>query len=103
MLCAYNGQLVLTRRRPIARKISGIGVWDNVLEIMTVIAVVTNCALVGRTSSVIWTAVPPVTDAVKVSTVTGTTVIKVAVTQLPALRAFTIDAAHSILCFSEII
>jgi Calcium-activated chloride channel len=70
------------RRRPIARKISGIGVWDNVLEIMTVIAVVTNCALVGRTSSVIWTAVPPVTDAIKVRiTVTLPTVTQLAVVQ----------------------
>jgi hypothetical protein len=46
---------------------------------MTVIAVVTNCALVGRTSSVIWAAVPPVTDAVKVNTVAKYTVITLAV------------------------
>lgn len=28
--------------------------WDNVLELMTVIAVITNCALIGVTSSHYW-------------------------------------------------
>ncbi|CAM9497815.1 unnamed protein product [Laminaria digitata] len=43
-----------TRRRPIALKSGGIGVWDNVLELMTVIAVITNCALIGVTSTRWW-------------------------------------------------
>lgn len=42
------------RRRPIALKSSGIGVWDNVLEVMSVIAVITNCALIGVTSTTWW-------------------------------------------------
>lgn len=42
------------RRRPIALKSSGIGVWDNVLQLMTVVAVITNCALVGVTSTRLW-------------------------------------------------
>lgn len=35
-------------------KSGGIGVWDNVLELMTVIAVITNCALIGVTSTRLW-------------------------------------------------
>ncbi len=64
--------IALQRRRPIAQKTGGIGVWDNVLEIMTVIAVVTNCALVGRTSAVVWRALPRVNDAVRVRMHEGT-------------------------------
>ncbi|CAN0047611.1 unnamed protein product [Ectocarpus sp. 4 AP-2014] len=45
-----------TRRRPIALKSGGIGVWDNVLEVMSVIAVITNCALIGVTSERWWPA-----------------------------------------------
>ncbi|CAM9391551.1 unnamed protein product [Discosporangium mesarthrocarpum] len=51
-------KLCKTRRRPIAVKSSGIGVWDNVLELMTVVAVITNCALVGATSSQLWRLIP---------------------------------------------
>ena len=41
-------------RRPIALKSGGIGVWDNVLQLMTLIAVITNCALIGVTSTRWW-------------------------------------------------
>lgn len=44
------------RRRPIALKSGGIGVWDNVLEVMSVVAVITNCALIGVTSERWWPA-----------------------------------------------
>jgi len=40
-----------TRKRPLAVKTGGIGVWEHVLHIVTVIAVLTNCFLVGFTSS----------------------------------------------------
>lgn len=43
-----------SRRRPIALKSGGIGVWDNVLQLMTLIAVITNCALIGVTSTRWW-------------------------------------------------
>ncbi|CAM9132883.1 unnamed protein product [Phaeothamnion confervicola] len=51
-------KLCRTRRRPVAQKAGGIGVWDNVLELMTVIAVMTNCALVGVTSTQLWRLMP---------------------------------------------
>ena len=38
------------RRRPIVQKTSGIGVWEHVLNIVTVIGVLTNCALMAFTS-----------------------------------------------------
>lgn len=40
-----------TRNRPLAIKTGGIGVWEHVLHIVTVIAVLTNCWLMGFTSS----------------------------------------------------
>lgn len=39
------------RRRPLAHKTGGIGVWEHVLHIVTVIAVLTNCWLMGFTSA----------------------------------------------------
>ena len=39
------------RRRPLAQKTGGIGVWNHVLHIVTVIAILTNCALMALTSS----------------------------------------------------
>jgi hypothetical protein len=42
MDCAFK--LLQARKRPIARRVGGIGVWLAVLEIMSAIAVVTNCA-----------------------------------------------------------
>lgn len=39
------------RRRPVAEKTGGIGVWEHVLHIVAVISVLTNCWLMGFTSS----------------------------------------------------
>jgi len=41
------------RRRPLAHKTGGIGVWEHVLHIVTVIAVLTNCWLMGFTNEAI--------------------------------------------------
>ena len=48
-LDAYK--LCRARRRPLATKAGGIGVWEHVLHIVTVLAVLTNCALMATTSS----------------------------------------------------
>jgi hypothetical protein len=48
-LDAYK--LCKSRRRPLAEKTGGIGVWEHVLHIVAVISVLTNCWLVGFTSS----------------------------------------------------
>jgi Calcium-activated chloride channel len=39
------------RRRPLAEKTGGIGIWEHLLHIVSVIGVLTNCWLVGFTSS----------------------------------------------------
>lgn len=39
------------RRRPLAQKTGGIGVWEHVLHMISVIAVMTNCSLMGLTSA----------------------------------------------------
>jgi hypothetical protein len=39
------------RRRPLAQKTGGIGVWEHLLHIVAVIAVLTNCWLMGFTNS----------------------------------------------------
>ena len=39
------------RQRPLAKKTGGIGVWEHLLHIVTVIAVLTNCWLIGFASS----------------------------------------------------
>lgn len=39
------------RRRPLAEKTGGIGVWEHLLHIVAVISVLTNCWLIGFTSS----------------------------------------------------
>mmetsp|Transcript_25942 Transcript_25942/g.39750 ORF Transcript_25942/g.39750 Transcript_25942/m.39750 type:complete len:2112 (+) Transcript_25942:199-6534(+) len=41
-----------SRRRPLAQKTGGIGVWAQLLHIVTVIAILTNCSLMVLTSSV---------------------------------------------------
>ena len=43
-------KLCRTRQRPIAEKSGSIGVWDNVLQLMVVCAVITNCSMIGFTS-----------------------------------------------------
>jgi hypothetical protein len=40
-----------TRQRPIAQTTSGIGVWENVLQIMSVLAIITNVVLLGIVST----------------------------------------------------
>jgi Calcium-activated chloride channel len=39
------------RRRPLAEKTGGIGVWEHLLNIVAVISVLTNCWLMGFTSA----------------------------------------------------
>jgi hypothetical protein len=39
------------RRRPLAEKTGGIGIWEHLLHIVAVISVLTNCWLMGFTSS----------------------------------------------------
>mmetsp|Transcript_9876 Transcript_9876/g.14626 ORF Transcript_9876/g.14626 Transcript_9876/m.14626 type:complete len:1416 (-) Transcript_9876:162-4409(-) len=60
LFCLFNQLLMMRldayklcrgRRRPLAQKTGGIGVWENVLHIVTVVAVLTNCSLVALTSS----------------------------------------------------
>jgi len=43
-------KLCFTRRRPMAVKCSGAGVWEHVLQVMVVVSIMTNSALVGFTS-----------------------------------------------------
>jgi len=38
------------RRRPLSQKTGGIGVWNHVLHVVTVIAILTNCSLMALTS-----------------------------------------------------
>lgn len=59
-LCALLNNLIVCRvgayklcrltRRPLARKASGVGIWLRVLQLMSVIAVLSNCALIAITS-----------------------------------------------------
>ena len=37
-------------QRPLSRKSSGIGIWLEVIQVMSIISILTNCALVGITS-----------------------------------------------------
>eukprot|EP00559_Dactyliosolen_fragilissimus_P001941 CAMPEP_0184866750 /NCGR_PEP_ID=MMETSP0580-20130426/23563_1 /TAXON_ID=1118495 /ORGANISM="Dactyliosolen fragilissimus" /LENGTH=322 /DNA_ID=CAMNT_0027366597 /DNA_START=1470 /DNA_END=2438 /DNA_ORIENTATION=- len=38
------------RRRPLSKKSGGIGVWENVLHLVTIVAILTNCSLMALTS-----------------------------------------------------
>jgi hypothetical protein len=60
LLCLFNYLLSIRfdayklcrgRQRPLAKKTGGIGVWEHLLHIVSVIAVLTNCWLIGFTSS----------------------------------------------------
>ena len=51
-------KMCYTRQRPIAAKTGGIGVWEDVLQIMSVIAIVTNCCLMGLTSAQLRSLIP---------------------------------------------
>ena len=44
-------KICYTRQRPIAQKIGGIGVWNDVLQILSVGGALTNCALLGFVST----------------------------------------------------
>ena len=55
-------KMTYTRQRPIATKSSGIGVWEDVLQIMSVVAILTNCCLLGLTSSQLRNAFPSLGD-----------------------------------------
>eukprot|EP01041_Mallomonas_annulata_P000654 gene654-1266_t len=46
-------KLTYTRKRPIARKTSGLGVWENILQIMSVLGVLTSCLIMGYTSNIL--------------------------------------------------
>lgn len=49
----YTGKcsLIVNCARPIAQKVGGLGVWEDVLQIMSVVGILTNCCLMGITSS----------------------------------------------------
>ena len=53
-------------RRPLAVRATGIGVWLTVLQIMSIIAVLTNCALIGFTSRQVDNWVPNVSSGTKI-------------------------------------
>ena len=59
------------RRRPVARKAAGIGVWFNTLQLMSTIAVMTNLAHIGFTSDQFKQYFPNVTNSEKVVIIFG--------------------------------
>ncbi|CAM9303634.1 unnamed protein product, partial [Ectocarpus fasciculatus] len=46
-------KLTNTRKRPIAQKSAGLGVWEDILQVMSVAGIITNCCIVGITSAVL--------------------------------------------------
>ncbi|ETK85223.1 hypothetical protein L915_09887 [Phytophthora nicotianae] len=64
-------KLCQTRQRPLAHKASGIGVWLHVLQIMSVLAVLTNCFHLAYSTSLLERAFPSVTATEKVWIVFG--------------------------------
>jgi hypothetical protein len=58
-------------RRPVARKAAGIGVWFRTLQLMSVLAVVTNLAHIGFSSDQFSRYFPNVTHAEKVVIIFG--------------------------------
>ena len=63
-LGAYK--LLRVYRRPLAVRSSGIGVWLSVLQVMSIIAVLSNCALLGFTSQQVDVWAPDVSAATKI-------------------------------------
>jgi Calcium-activated chloride channel len=57
-LSAYK--VCYTRQRPIALKSAGLGVWEDVLQVMSVLGILTNCGIMGYTSSVLRTRLTPI-------------------------------------------
>ena len=53
-------------RRPLAVRATGIGVWLTVLQVMSITAVLTNCALIGFTSQQVDNWVPNVSSGTKI-------------------------------------
>ena len=53
-------------RRPLAVRSTGIGVWLTVLQVMSIVAVLTNCALIGFTSQQVNNWVPNVSSGTKI-------------------------------------
>lgn len=43
-------KLTYTRQRPVAQKVSGIGVWEDVLQLISIVGILANCALFGLVS-----------------------------------------------------
>lgn len=64
-------KLCHTRQRPLAHKASGIGVWLHVLQVMSVLAVLTNCFQLAYSTSLFERAFPDVTPTHKVWLVFG--------------------------------
>ena len=46
-------KLCFVTQRPIAQKSSGIGVWEDVLQVMSVVGIVTSCGIIGYTSDTV--------------------------------------------------
>ncbi|OQS02828.1 anoctamin [Thraustotheca clavata] len=59
-------KLCYTKQRPIALKTSGIGIWFPVLQLMTVLAVITNCLHIAFTTTQIEHYFPKISSANKV-------------------------------------
>jgi hypothetical protein len=59
-------KLCQTRQRPIAEKSGSIGIWENVLQLMIVVAVITNCAMIGLTSVQLRKTLPMLTPSARV-------------------------------------
>jgi anoctamin-8 len=59
-------KLCQTRQRPIAEKSGSIGIWENVLQLMIVVAVITNCAMIGLTSVQLRKTLPMLTPSGRV-------------------------------------
>ena len=53
-------KVCFTRQRPIALKSAGLGVWEDVLQIMSVVGILTNCGIMGYTSTVLQTHLIPI-------------------------------------------
>lgn len=80
-LCALLYNLLMVRlgayklcrltRRPLARKSSGLGIWLHVLQLMSLIAVLTNCALIAITSTQLRSLFPEVTETTKILVIFG--------------------------------
>jgi hypothetical protein len=64
-------KLCHTRQRPLAHKASGIGVWLSVLQVMSVMAVLTNCFHLAYSTSLLERALPSVSATEKVWIVFG--------------------------------